>query len=359
MPGAGPVAVGGQGDVDGLVDEHASVTLGLELGVAFAERLPDSALAAPTRWPAAARAAGGRAPISRLASAIGDRSPACASRASFKPSRLSAAAIAASAASTAASMSSGWSAATSTGSNDAVAMLGRSFVRARATRRPLLLSGSAEIETDRRSAARGDGGRQPRGKQRAAGADQLGGHVTSLAGLRQSLGAGAGVQAHCGGSGEVEALGPPVDRHPDGAVGGVEQLRRQTVCLVAEQPRGGPARCRRRRGRRDRRCRPRSRPGWRPRRSERCDQVGGRRSAAPEDGTGCRRWPVRPCRCTGRRPRRRTTASAPAASAVRRIVPRLPGSFGSTSTVRSRGAGPAPASAQVGQPADGDEALRV
>ena len=43
--------------------------------------------ASPTRLPASALAAGGRAPISRLASASGERSPACASRTSLREAR--------------------------------------------------------------------------------------------------------------------------------------------------------------------------------------------------------------------------------------------------------------------------------
>ena len=44
--------------------------------------------AAPTRWPASALACGGSAPISALASASGDRSPAWASRAAFSSSSV-------------------------------------------------------------------------------------------------------------------------------------------------------------------------------------------------------------------------------------------------------------------------------
>ena len=53
----------------------------------------------PTRWPASLRACGGRAPISRLASASGERSPAWSSRTCLRASRSAASAIAASAAS--------------------------------------------------------------------------------------------------------------------------------------------------------------------------------------------------------------------------------------------------------------------
>ena len=70
----------------------------------------------PTRWPASLRAWGGSAPISRLASASGDRSPVWSIRTCLSASRSAAAVIAASAASRAASTSSGLRAATSTGS---------------------------------------------------------------------------------------------------------------------------------------------------------------------------------------------------------------------------------------------------
>ena len=68
--------VGRQRDVDGLLDQHPRVALGLELGRARG-RAPcrSRPRAAPTRWPAAFCAAGGSAPISRLASASGERSP--------------------------------------------------------------------------------------------------------------------------------------------------------------------------------------------------------------------------------------------------------------------------------------------
>ena len=74
-------AVPGQRDVDGLLDEDPLVALGLELGLAGVERLGDGAAggARPACRPRPWRP-GGRAPISRLASASGDRSPACARR---------------------------------------------------------------------------------------------------------------------------------------------------------------------------------------------------------------------------------------------------------------------------------------
>src|SRR5215468_6977353 len=72
--------------------------------------------AAPTRWPASALACGGSAPISALASASGDRSPAWASRAAFSSSSVCAPAMASSASWSAAATASGDSAVTSTGS---------------------------------------------------------------------------------------------------------------------------------------------------------------------------------------------------------------------------------------------------
>ncbi len=72
--------------------------------------------AAPIRWPASLRAAGGSAPISRLASAIGDFSPAWARRASLSAALLDAAENAARASATMASRDSALSAATCFGS---------------------------------------------------------------------------------------------------------------------------------------------------------------------------------------------------------------------------------------------------
>ena len=72
----------------------------------------------PTSLPAAALACGGRAPISRLASASGDVPPVWATLASWSASRESAAAKAASASSRMRSISSGFNASTSTGSYD-------------------------------------------------------------------------------------------------------------------------------------------------------------------------------------------------------------------------------------------------
>ena len=51
-----------------------------------------------------------------------------------------------------------------------------------------------------------------------------------------ALGARRGVEADRGGRGEVEALGPAVDRDPDPVVGGRGQLGGQAPGLVAEQP---------------------------------------------------------------------------------------------------------------------------
>ena len=72
--------------------------------------------ACPIRRPASLRACGGRAPISRLARASGERSPVWAIRTCLSASRSVAAAMAASAASRDASTSSGFKSVTSTGS---------------------------------------------------------------------------------------------------------------------------------------------------------------------------------------------------------------------------------------------------
>ena len=72
--------------------------------------------AAPILAPASLRAAGGRAPISRLASAIGDFSPECAMRAALSSASVPAAAMAASASSTMTCTDSALSGVTCTGS---------------------------------------------------------------------------------------------------------------------------------------------------------------------------------------------------------------------------------------------------
>ena len=92
-------AVDGQRDVDGLLDQHPLLVLGLEHRGPGGERLVDRAAGRPTRWPASLRACGGSAPISRLASASGERSPAWSSRTCLSSARSPAASIAASAAS--------------------------------------------------------------------------------------------------------------------------------------------------------------------------------------------------------------------------------------------------------------------
>jgi hypothetical protein len=64
-----------------------------------------------------------------------------------------------------------------------------------------------------------------------------------VSGVR-ALRGGGGVHAHRGRRGEVEALGPAVDRHGHGLVGEIEQLRRQPPRLVAEHPGGRPGQAR-------------------------------------------------------------------------------------------------------------------
>ena len=73
VPGARRDAVGGQRDVDGLLDEDARVALGLELGTRRSSRRLAHPGAGLTHALAGVglRAAGGRAPISRLARASG------------------------------------------------------------------------------------------------------------------------------------------------------------------------------------------------------------------------------------------------------------------------------------------------
>jgi len=83
MPGSGGLPVPGQRDIHGILDQHAAVPVGLQLGLPVGEGLPDGRA---RRADALARLSpGGRgsAPISALASVMGARSPACASRAAF------------------------------------------------------------------------------------------------------------------------------------------------------------------------------------------------------------------------------------------------------------------------------------
>ena len=84
--------------------------------VRAASASPMAPLAWPTRWPASLRACGGNAPISRLARARGDRSPAWSSRACLSASTVSAAPMAANASSRMRSTSSARNGVTSTGS---------------------------------------------------------------------------------------------------------------------------------------------------------------------------------------------------------------------------------------------------
>ena len=75
-------------------------------------------LASPTRLPTSALAAGGSAPISRLAKANGERSPACAKRTSLRAARSPEAETAARASATIVAMASAPSTATCLGSNE-------------------------------------------------------------------------------------------------------------------------------------------------------------------------------------------------------------------------------------------------
>jgi hypothetical protein len=54
-----------------------------------------------------------------------------------------------------------------------------------------------------------------------------------------TLGAGGGVEADRSGGGQVQALGPPVDRDRDPVVREHSHLVGQSPRLVAEQPGGG------------------------------------------------------------------------------------------------------------------------
>ena len=117
VAGAARCAVPREGDVDGLLDQHPLLGLGLEHGLArSASAWLTAPRAWPTRWPASLRACGGSAPISRLASASGERSPAWSVRTCLSASRSVAAAIAARASSRIASTCSSSSGVTWTGS---------------------------------------------------------------------------------------------------------------------------------------------------------------------------------------------------------------------------------------------------
>ena len=107
VPRAARVPVGGQRDVDGLLDEDALRRARPRARpAARPARGARRPLAWPSSLPAVALSAGARPPMARLASAIGLRSPTCSRRADFRASRSAAAARALSAASTADSMPS-------------------------------------------------------------------------------------------------------------------------------------------------------------------------------------------------------------------------------------------------------------
>ena len=76
VPGPARAAVARQRDVDGLLDQHPASRSASSSAWRASSADRTRPRAAPTRWPASALAAGGSAPISRLASASGERSPA-------------------------------------------------------------------------------------------------------------------------------------------------------------------------------------------------------------------------------------------------------------------------------------------
>jgi hypothetical protein len=106
------------------------------------------------------------------------------------------------------------------------------------------------------------------------------------------------VEADGGGRGQVETLGPAVDRHPHRDVGQIAYVLRKSPGLVAEQP------CGRVREHRGRRCH--RRPGPVVRRSG-SPRSGRPRPARPRRrrGTDCRHSRGRPSGCTDRPSRRR------------------------------------------------------
>ena len=129
---------------------------------------------------------------------------------------------------------------------------------------------------------------------------------------RRALCSGRSVQADRRGRSQVQALGAPVDRHPHPGVGRRRPAPSGRPC--ASEPNSqavGRRAGRRRPGRRGRRRRARRRRAPRsPAAAQRRDRGRGRRRRGPRRrGTGCRRWPARTCRCTGRRCRpAKTTA---------------------------------------------------
>ena len=78
VPGAARAAVERQGDVDGLLDQHPLVALGLSTARRASKASCTWARAALTRLPASARSGPGSDPSARRASATGARSPRCA-----------------------------------------------------------------------------------------------------------------------------------------------------------------------------------------------------------------------------------------------------------------------------------------
>ncbi len=179
---------------------------------------------------------------------------------------------------------------------------------------------------------------------------------------RISLRPGAGVQAHRGRGGEVQALGPPVDRHPDPA-SAAATTSAGSPCASLPNSHSGRRRsaCPGRRARPGRRAGPgggQSAQTGGPRGVD--EPVRRRRRSPRRGGTGCRRWPAPPCRCRGRRRRQKTTAlGAGGVGACAGWCRRCPGRSPPPAPRPAAGGRPAPARARRRRPpADGDESLR-
>ena len=166
-----------------------------------------------------------------------------------------------------------------------------------------------------------------------------------------------------GGGGQVEALGPAVDRQRDEPVQQGRTFRRQAPGLVAQHPQGRPGQLRRtapsssRCGRRPRRRRA---PAGRRRGPA---ATASPRSAPTHEGQveqAARCWPGRSWGCTASTESPVTrTASAPKASAQRITVPRLPGSrIWSHEHDQPRRTGQRLGQGDVDGAADRDDALR-
>ena len=321
VAGAARVPVPRQRDVDGLLDEHALVALGAP-GRRGARRTPPGppGAAAFTRLPASARVRAGQRPdLAAGEQQRATRSPRCAGLAAASASR---------------------SAAFGEG---LPAPRRRAVGRSAAT-----CLGRTSLVPDTGASSCFDGPVRRCSHRRCDRTAPVRPH--------------ARVEAYRGGRGEVEALGPAVDRHPHAVVGGLRQRspvrrapRRRTSTRWARRapvrPPGRAGRARRARRRRAWRARPRGRPP---------SAAAVSRSRAMGEVEQRSRWtPARPCRCAGRpcRPRARRRRPPPRRPPAR-PCPRCRDRRPRRTRRRARRTREGPRERHVEQVADGEDALR-